>query len=315
MPGVNSTDQQAARAIETALRDAVYRLDRPPVELEWFMALPKRVRRSAQLIETAQIESRVLLEHVRAEWNRSRKLEQEREAQLAKARAQPRDLECLRAPDSAAWHGLGRRKRRCWTFEMTGRAYTTRQQQSNTTSVPQPTTSDTFLLHPSSCYVPKRPPTPIGLREAVRNVPGLIYKANGPARAEDYGCPTPCTPAPIVSISQPTSISSCPPPVHPGKYQPGEWIVSGLDINPDFAYLIALGHHARAPGDDYFLGRAAQGIVDVEAIAPGLLGYLAEGLFPGGLREGGEMTEPLFPILDFCRGWFIFACKSGLTPC
>ncbi|QRW07687.1 hypothetical protein RhiLY_06686 [Ceratobasidium sp. AG-Ba] len=195
MPGVNSTDQQAARAIETALRDAVYRLDRPPVELEWFMALPKRVRRSAQLIETAQIESRVLLEHVRAEWNRSRKLEQEREAQLAKARAQPRDLECLRAPDSAAWHGLGRRKRRCWTFEMTGRAYTTRQQQSNTTSVPQPTTSDTFLLHPSSCYVPKRPPTPIGLREAVRNVPGLIYKANGPARAEDYGCPTPCTPA------------------------------------------------------------------------------------------------------------------------
>ncbi|QRV91931.1 hypothetical protein RhiJN_19949 [Ceratobasidium sp. AG-Ba] len=313
MPAIDPADQQAARSIESALRDAVNRRERPPVELEWFSALPKRIRRSGQLLETALSEAHVLLDHLRAAWTKAQAVERDRMERLARAQAQPRDLECLRAPDPTAWHGLGRRKRRCRQFESIGRAYSSRKSLPSADSA-KTSPSDLFLLHPSSCYVPKRPPTPSGLRDAIRNVPGLIYKANGPARAEDYGCPTPCSPPPSVPVMPPTPIPSCPPPVHPGKYHPGEWVVSGRDINPDFAYLIALGHHARSPEEGYFLGRAAQGIVDVEAIAPGLLGHLAEGLFPGGLKEGGEMTEPLFAVLDFCRGWFIFACQSGLRP-
>ncbi|QRV73600.1 hypothetical protein RhiJN_01614 [Ceratobasidium sp. AG-Ba] len=128
MPAADSTDQQAAGAIEASLRDAVNRLERPPVELEWFAALPKRVRRSGKLIQVALVEAKVLLDHVRAEWTRARKNKQEREEQLAKTCARPRDIECLRAPDPAAWNGLGRRKKRCRAFEMVGKAYNTRQQ-------------------------------------------------------------------------------------------------------------------------------------------------------------------------------------------
>ncbi|QRV79957.1 hypothetical protein RhiJN_07972 [Ceratobasidium sp. AG-Ba] len=181
MPAADPGNQQAARSIEKSLRDAVFRQERPPIELTWFEALPKRVRRSAALIEAAQADSQVLLEHVQAEWSKTRQSELEREERLKKARAQPRDFEVLRAPDPTAWQGLGRRKKRCRAFESVGRAYNTRQRLpgSGSTSNTQPT--DMFLLHPSSCYVPKRSPTPPGLRDAIRNVPGLIHAAIGPA--------------------------------------------------------------------------------------------------------------------------------------
>ncbi|KAG8783298.1 hypothetical protein FRC12_019865 [Ceratobasidium sp. 428] len=74
MPTNDSADQQAAHLIESSLREAVERLERPPIELEWFLAMPTRIRRSAQLIEDAQAECRVLLEHVRAEWARAQKI-------------------------------------------------------------------------------------------------------------------------------------------------------------------------------------------------------------------------------------------------
>ncbi|QRV77826.1 hypothetical protein RhiJN_05841 [Ceratobasidium sp. AG-Ba] len=71
--------------------------------------------------------------------------------------------------------------------------YSTRQCVSNA-ATPTDNLRNTFLLHPSSCYVPKHPPTPLGLRESIRNILGLIYAAQGPANAADYGVPTPATP-------------------------------------------------------------------------------------------------------------------------
>ncbi|KAG9077573.1 hypothetical protein FS749_010528 [Ceratobasidium sp. UAMH 11750] len=127
MPADDPVDQQATRALESSLREAVKRFERPPVELEWFTALPKRIRRSARLIEAAQNESRVLLEHIRAEWTKSRRAEREHEERLNRAKAIPRDLNCLRAPDPHAWNGLGRRKKRCRKDEAIGRAFTARQ--------------------------------------------------------------------------------------------------------------------------------------------------------------------------------------------
>ncbi|QRW14236.1 hypothetical protein RhiLY_13235 [Ceratobasidium sp. AG-Ba] len=201
MPATDLTDQQAARAIESSLREAVHQLKRPPVELKWFASLPKRVRRSGQLIEAALVEAKVLLDHIRADWTQAQQIEQEREDRLAKARVQPRDINCLRAPDPTAWNGLGRRKKRCRAFESVGRAYNTRQRALGDAKTVNSTTADTFLLHPSSCYVPKRSPTPPGLRDAIQNVPGLIDSAIGPANSADYGLPTPLTPE--LPVSEP----------------------------------------------------------------------------------------------------------------
>ncbi|QRV96461.1 hypothetical protein RhiJN_24479 [Ceratobasidium sp. AG-Ba] len=158
MPASDPADQQAARAFESSLRQAVDRFERPPIELEWFLALPKRIRRSAQLIEVAQGESRVLLEHIRSDWTRARQTEKEGQERLERARAQPRDLSCLRAPDPTAWHGLGRRKKRCRTFDAIGRAYTNRQQRPDAApTIPHQQTQPP-AYHDLKCFkAPKAP--------------------------------------------------------------------------------------------------------------------------------------------------------------
>ncbi|CCO34238.1 hypothetical protein BN14_08332 [Rhizoctonia solani AG-1 IB] len=303
MPAADPEDQQAARAIESTLRDAVKRAEQPPVELEWFMALPKRIRRSAQLIKAAQVESGVLLEHVRTEWNRSRKIEQDREDQLARARTQPRDLECLRAPDPTAWHGLGRRKKRSRAFEMTGRAYNTRQKLLD--AAPSATPDDVFLLHPSSCYVPKRSPTPLGLRDSMRNVPGLIYVANGPANPADYGLPTPASPI-SVDLEPPVIPLRVPSPTFPYEPRPGEFCVHGSEIDPDIAYVVAHGRHSRTPEAGYSAVLAAVDIYRLEQQFPDALGYLERLLFPDGACRYSTMVDSsgMEPLLDFVFGWF-----------
>ncbi|QRV83169.1 hypothetical protein RhiJN_11185 [Ceratobasidium sp. AG-Ba] len=191
MPAANPADQQAARAIKSSLRDAVNRLEQPPIELKWFLALPKRVQRSAQLIEAAQSDSRVLLEHVRTEWIQTRRIEQERNERLAQARARPRDIECLQAPDPTAWNGLGRRKKRCRAFESVGRAYNARQQAFKREPVTQPRPIDLQAIDSAGFEAPTQPSTPPGLCTSVWNVPGLLDRANGPADGRDYGWPSP----------------------------------------------------------------------------------------------------------------------------
>ncbi|KAG9088503.1 hypothetical protein FS749_002113 [Ceratobasidium sp. UAMH 11750] len=41
MPAKDPADQQAARTLKFSLREAVKQLERPPIELKWFTALPK----------------------------------------------------------------------------------------------------------------------------------------------------------------------------------------------------------------------------------------------------------------------------------
>ncbi|KAG8723530.1 hypothetical protein FRC09_002957 [Ceratobasidium sp. 395] len=312
MPANDSADQQAARLIESSLREAVERLERPPIELEWFLAMPKRIRRSAQLIEDAQAECRVLLEHVRAEWTRARKIEKEREERLAHATAQPRNLDCLRAPDPAAWNGLGRKKKRGRAFEAIGHAYTTRKQLTPHTSAADTASAtradrldepiNAFLLHPSSCHVPKRPPTPPGLREAMYNVPRLLGQANGTDGC-DYGCPTPREPTPPPSPPPPVVV---PPPDFPREPKPGEFRVRGREIDPDVAYIVAHGRHSHSPQAGYSAQKAARDIYTVEVNFPGALDYLGQLLFPGGVGYWQEMASSfeMEPLVDFIHGWY-----------
>ncbi|KAG9120236.1 hypothetical protein FRC07_004354 [Ceratobasidium sp. 392] len=131
------TDQAAARTLEASLRAAVARRERPPVELQWFLALPERTRRSGRLLEVAIAESLVLLERLREDWDRAREVEREREERLARAKAAPRDLECLHTPDGHPWHGVGRRKQRVRRFDSIGRTYTLRHARAHPTSTPQ----------------------------------------------------------------------------------------------------------------------------------------------------------------------------------
>ncbi|KAG8682005.1 hypothetical protein FRC08_015254 [Ceratobasidium sp. 394] len=244
MSAADPADQQAARAIEASLREAVTRRERPKVELDWLLALPKRIRRSGKLLEAAQMEARVLLDHVRMAWAKTLEVEREREERLTRARALPRDLECLRAPEPTAWNGLGRRKKRCRAFEAVGHAYTARQRYSPPVPAADGDPADLLLLHPASCHVPKRPSTPPDLRESIRNIPGLIHVANGPADATQYGFPTPNPPSPPPGLPPPRIIRWVPDPVPPPEPElqyEGETEVNGQLVDWRVAYLIARG--------------------------------------------------------------------------
>ncbi|QRV81054.1 hypothetical protein RhiJN_09069 [Ceratobasidium sp. AG-Ba] len=312
MPAADSTDQQAARAIEASLRDAVNRLERPPVELEWFAALPKRVRRSGQLVEAAFVEAKVLLDHIRADWTRARRIEQEREDRLAKARAQPRDIDCLRAPDPTAWHGLGRRKKRCRAFESVGRAYNTRQQASERAPAPSTAILDVQALESPGFDVPTCPSTPPSLRVSVRNIPGLLERANGPADGRDYGWPSP--PEPSLPSTPSSTRSEVSLPAYPSSLTAQELTVRGVQMDRNMAYIVARGRHSRRPCDYYTVQEAAVDMYFAEARVPGLLEHLARVLFPGGLGQYDRMCDAdgLEAVLDFVQGWYQVSLTGGV---
>ncbi|KAG9076757.1 hypothetical protein FS749_011417 [Ceratobasidium sp. UAMH 11750] len=311
MPAADPADQQAARAFESTLREAVARRERPPVELEWFMALPKRTRRSARLLEAAQAEARTLIKFARTTWAAAQRADLEREERLARAKALPRDLECLRAPDPAAWNGLGRRKKRCRTFEAIGRAYNSRQQAPATVPQPQNPPVDLHLLHPASCHIPKRPPTPPGLRDVIRNIPGLVDTARGPADATQYGFPTPCSPSPAPSPPPPRVIRRAPsprPPPEPVLAYEGETVLDDQAVDCRLAYLIALGRWevcrwAKPPT----LREASEQILDTEEMQPGVLSFLLDLFFPHGLDDWSLARPKLLYLRDFVMGWYAVA--------
>ncbi|KAG8709590.1 hypothetical protein FRC08_018252 [Ceratobasidium sp. 394] len=311
MPAVDPADQQAARVIESSLRETVARRERPPVELDWFLALPKRVRRSGKLVEAALADAQVLLEHVRTAWTKAASGEREREERLARAKAQPRDLECLRAPDPAAWNGLGRRKKRCRAFEVVGRAYNTRHRASAAAPEPQSPFVDLHLLHPASCYVPKRPSTPPGLRDAVRNIPGLVEVARGPADATQYGFPTPCSPSPLPSPLPPRVIRRAPsprPPPQPILAYEGETIIDGEPVDCRLAYLMAMGRwQACRSAVPPTLRQCAQHLLDTEKMQPGVLDALLDIFFPHGLDDWSLARPKLVYLQDFVLGWYTLA--------
>ncbi|QRW09329.1 hypothetical protein RhiLY_08328 [Ceratobasidium sp. AG-Ba] len=306
MPAADSTDQQAARAIEASLRDAVNRLERPPVELEWFSGLPKRVRRSGQLVEAAFVEAKVLLNHIQADWTRARQIEWERKERLAKARAQPRDIDCLRAPDPMAWNGLGRRKKRCRAFEAVGKAYTTRQHISRLAPAASQTRVEVQAVESPGFDAPSRPSSPPGLRQFVRNIPGLMERANSPADGRDYGWPSPVEPSlPSTPSSTRSEVSA---PAYPYSLTSRDLAVQGVEIDRDMAYVVARGRHGRMPCDHYMVQEAAVDIYLAEARVPGLLESVARALFPNGnMRD----TSGLEAVLDLVHGWYLLSCARN----
>ncbi|QRV95022.1 hypothetical protein RhiJN_23040 [Ceratobasidium sp. AG-Ba] len=312
MPAADPADQQAARVIESTLRDAVQRSERPPIELVWFLALPKRIRRSGRLLEAAQAEAKVLVDRLRADWDRERQCEQEREARLTKAKAMPRDLECLRAPDPKAWNGLGRRKTRCRKFEGIGRLYTARQRAATSILPPQPVES----LESESHLPPTRPPTPPGLRIAIYNTPELLSSV---MTEENYGTNSPAP----VAAPDPSSTHVVPPvlpalavdvprPAYPYTLAPRELTVLGKDVDKDATYIIARGRHAWSPMADRTLRDVAIDVVCAQSLAPGALEYLADLLFPLGVSQYEQALPAagLEILVEFVRGWYEI-CMDG----
>ncbi|KAG8697757.1 hypothetical protein FRC09_007655 [Ceratobasidium sp. 395] len=325
MPANDPADQQAARSLELTLREAVTRLDRPAIELEWFMALPKRVRRSAQLIEAAQTESRVLLEYIRSEWTRTRRIEQEREERLEQARAQPRDLSCLRAPDPAAWNGLGRRKKRCRAFEAIGRAYQTRQHPHKPVHIipapvsdlatpdmarPTPSAPDSVDIQYLDPYVH----TPRSLRDAVAE---LVYQVRGrdpyssPTLSElhslnpDYVSP-PATP-PECAIE--TYI-----PQNPFFESRPRWFAAlGCAINGPLLTALSYGRVSSRPwAPVHTLNDLALSVAKAEQQDPGGLDQLCGVLFPDGVFEFASARVPTRAALDLVEGW-LWMMEEHLT--
>ncbi|QRW13996.1 hypothetical protein RhiLY_12995 [Ceratobasidium sp. AG-Ba] len=277
------------------------------------MAFPKRIRRSRRLLDAAVAESLVLLEYVWADWERAQLAEQERKQRLVCAKALPRDLECLRAPDPKAWNGLGRRKNCCRTFEAIGRAYTAGQRHSPPSPTPeQPPVVACLSVDvesPSSPLygmpdAPTPPPTPEGLREAAFSCVGLLASASG---VNAYGHNTPC-PMP----EPPARIICCPPLfVHPPSSEPlyeDEMVINEQAVDHRLAYLVALGRWEAckwAPPPS--LREAAKDIIRAEGLQPGALSYLLELFFPHGLEDWSLARPKLLYLKDLVLGWYAVA--------
>ncbi|KAF8606339.1 hypothetical protein BDV93DRAFT_506407 [Ceratobasidium sp. AG-I] len=178
------------------------------------------------------------------------------------------------------------------------RVYNLHQQLADPTSPHLPIPILSLDIVPPTC-----PATPDGLWDVILNFAALFPVANGP---DIYGLNTPDNTTPPA----PLPVDPPPPPVHPGTSQPGQWVVHGLDINLYCACIAALGCHVWVPMEGHFLWCAAESMVHTEAIHPGLLAGL---LFPGGLKKGDDMLEPLYMVLDFCNGWFVFTSQFGLV--
>ncbi|KAG8711761.1 hypothetical protein FRC09_020414 [Ceratobasidium sp. 395] len=305
MPATDPADQSAARELESALRIAIERRERPRVELTWFLALPKRIRRSGKLLETALAESRVLLEHVRASWAKAMDVEREREARLTRAQTIPRNLESLRAPDPGAWSGLGRRKKRCRAFDAVGRAFATRQQ------IASPTAPVQAVQHLDAFPdTPARPPTPPHLRVSLWNVPGLLGSA---LARENYGLNTPDSPpsasTPPTPMPVHDPIPTVPVPAYPHSLPPEELTVFGKLVDKDLAYILARGRHAWAPLSERPLRDVAVDVVTAHELEPGALEYVARLLFPAGVSRYDQALDAtcLEVLVDLVRGWYEIA--------
>ncbi|QRW10097.1 hypothetical protein RhiLY_09096 [Ceratobasidium sp. AG-Ba] len=271
MPATNPADQEAARAFESALRTAIKCQERSPVELRWFTALPKRIRRSRRLLEAAIAESLVLLDAQRLYHETSSVyVRQTRKLGTALGGAKIAAAPSKQPPVVA-----------CLSVDV------------NSPSSP--------LLAPD---VPTRPPTPDGLREAAFSCIGLLASASGVnAYGHNTPCPMPIPPARI--IRRPPSFVS--PPQLQLEYE-GETVVNGQEVDSRLAYLVALGRWesckwARVPS----LREAAENIIDAETLQLGALAYLTNLFFPQGLDDWSLARPQLLYLRDLVLGWYAVA--------
>ncbi|KAF8594549.1 hypothetical protein BDV93DRAFT_565288 [Ceratobasidium sp. AG-I] len=209
-------------------------------------------------------------------------------ARLLVVRSIPHNLSLPHVDTARPWHGIGRRKRRCRAFQAIGHVYLLHQRFQSApaatvpahSALPPPVPILLLDVSLSTC-----PPTPDGLREAIFNTAGLLSVANRPGT---YGFNTPDN----IPSQPPTPPLAHPQPTHPGSFHSGEWVVSGKDVNPDFAYIIALGRHARAPAKDVARETGTQEFPVLRAKIPaysrvqagsGSAGMTKIGQIPGGI--------------------------------
>ncbi|KAG8703526.1 hypothetical protein FRC11_010658 [Ceratobasidium sp. 423] len=285
MPAADPADQQAARAFEAELRAA-------------------RIRRSGRLLEAAQLEAQVLLDHARDSWAKERKREATREARLAELRTQPRDLDCLKSPDSSggAWQGIGRRKKRCRTFNAVGRAFNARKQvRFSVPPVCRPDLAssspvDLFMADP---YVT----TPPALREAVEQLVISVRKAPPYSRHHNWEA---FSPNPDYVPSVPPARPHVPTPEYLYSPEPGAFYCMGVDVDPQLAWLVARGRHHWIRNPTYNMREAVFDISAAQRDSPGLLDSITQILFPGGIARLDLALDPfgLEVVVDLCVGWF-----------
>ncbi|KAG9127274.1 hypothetical protein FRC07_015086 [Ceratobasidium sp. 392] len=287
MPATDPADQQAARTIENAIREAVDRCERPPIELKWLWALPKRIRRSARLLEAAQSKLQVLLEHIRADWTRVQVAEREQEARLAQVKAQPRDLN---------------------SFDAVGKAYNTRRQVSRRAPAPSTAPVDVQTLQSTSRALPSHPSTtlnlqhtflspsstetsipspvatPPGLREAAESLRHQIRQKNpysAPTKSEVHSPNlyyVPELPSPLQCVMQSFDVQN-------PFFETGELLFPSFSCHIDGLMLTVMsyGQVALAPWEKHHtLDDLAAWVLDAHREDPGGLDILLESLFPGG---------------------------------
>ncbi|KAG9079951.1 hypothetical protein FRC06_007263 [Ceratobasidium sp. 370] len=203
-----------------------------------------------------------------------------------------------------AWNGLGRRKKRCRTFESVGRAFNTRQRVAETTHTPKSAPVDVQALHTSLPAAPTRPPTPPGLREAVFSCVGLLASASG-VNAYGHNTPCPMPPPPCRVIRRP--MSPVPPP-DPWPAYDDETVIGDQAVDYRLAYLMAMGRwegcRSRRPPS---LRQSAQTVVDMESLQPGMLSWLMEVFLPHGLDDWSLARRRLIYVKEFVLGWYALA--------
>ncbi|KAF8593800.1 hypothetical protein BDV93DRAFT_516294 [Ceratobasidium sp. AG-I] len=173
-------------------------------------------------------------------------------------------------------------------------------------------------------WVPERPATPLGLREAIYADAELTFEAGGfdPAtgnRRLSYtplipATPSPATPSPSTSpefalpLPDPPVPTVSEQPVYaPGPLYPqgGRFVRVGSDLIPtELAFIIAAGREHRAPWTEggFPLADVGLDMVDFDSQYPGVLSALSALLFPYGLDDLTQATPYSRVLIDFILG-------------
>ncbi|QRV88276.1 hypothetical protein RhiJN_16294 [Ceratobasidium sp. AG-Ba] len=220
-----------------------------------------------------------------------------------------RDLSCLHAPDPTAWHGLGRRKKRCRTFDAIGRAYTNRQQRPEAApTIPAPVATLSSPSDATPVDINSLDPyihTPRSLREAVMD---LVAQVRGkdphsfPTFSElhspdpDYVSPSRTAPAWHIETYAPQN---------PFFERHSRWFNDlGCTIDGPLLTALSYGRVSSRPWEPYHtLDDIAVSVAHAEQQDPGALDPLCDVLFPEGVFNLAAARVPTRAAVDLIEGW------------
>lgn len=324
-------DRFSADLFEVELRNQADRDPNEAWELLWLLGLPLTIRRSYSRILEAQIDQDAYRCYLRRQsCYRLRDWRQPRSCS---------EVYCMAIQSVLPWTSLGRRQQRRKVPTVSrvpsrvvsgfatnpGRTQTRRPRSSQVlaqspnhapvpirpparvdTARPQPfIASKTTLVkaahrptaNPND--IPKRPSTPVGLRDMLRADLPLSTQANGfdPVTLDSQSF------SPRAPVTPPPQPHYGPSPLHP----PGlSLLVDGKRIPDTIPFVVASGRHHVAPWQQYSIQEAAASICTLQAEEPGLLSGLVRLLFHSGLQDLGKSFSLNSDVIcDFVRGWAV----------